>query len=147
MPSSSAAWISAKRARLAVGSAPYTPPRENEIVVENHAVAINPIDWITQSIGDFIFPYIKYPSVLGSDLAGEVVEIGTAVTRFKVGDRVLGHAVGADPQRNRAAEGAFQTHTVVLEHMAAPIRGLGCVRTGLDLQRKGVSASKVVVSL
>jgi len=32
--------------------------------------------------------------VLGSDVAGEVVEVGSAVTRFRTGDRVLGHAVG-----------------------------------------------------
>ncbi len=61
--------------------------------------------------------------------AGEVVEVGTAVTRFQVGDRVLGHAVGSDKQRNSAAEGAFQEYTVVLARMAAPIPG-GCVRTG-----------------
>jgi hypothetical protein len=29
-----------------VGPAPYTQPREHEIVVRNHAVAINPLDWI-----------------------------------------------------------------------------------------------------
>ena len=37
------------------------------------------------------------------------------------GDRVLGHAVGTDRDSNRAAEGAFQQYTVVLERMASPI--------------------------
>jgi Zn-dependent alcohol dehydrogenase len=59
--------------------------------------------------------------VLGSDVAGEVAEVGRAVTRFRVGDRVLGHAVGTDKDCDRAAEGAFQQYTVVLERMAAPI--------------------------
>ena len=121
MPDNTAAWLGAKRARLEVGSAPYTAPRADEIVVRNHAVAINPIDWITQCAGSFVFSWIKYPFVLGSDLAGEVVEVGSGVSRFKVGDRVLAHAVGADKKRNRAAEGAFQAYTVVLAHMAAPI--------------------------
>ncbi len=121
MPANTAAWIPVKRARLEVKAAPYTPPGDDEIVVRNHAVAINPVDWMLQAVGDLIFGWIKYPAILGSDLAGEVVEVGLGVTRFKVGDRVLGHAVGQDPKRNRAAEGAFQAHTVVLAHMAAPI--------------------------
>jgi len=121
MPSNTAAWLGAKQATLDVRSAPYTPPRENEIVVKNHAVAINPVDWVKQVLGDVMFSWIKYPFILGADLAGEVVEVGTAVTRFAVGDRVLAHGVGMDKKRNNAAEGAFQTYTVVLAHMAAPI--------------------------
>ncbi len=121
MPTNTAAWLGAKHAKLEVKPAPYTHPREDEIVVKNHAVAINPVDWNKQVIGDFMFSWIKYPFVLGEDVAGEVVEVGKAVTRFKMGDRVLGHAVGMDKSRNRAAEGAFQAYTVVLAHMAAPI--------------------------
>ncbi len=121
MPTNTAAWLGAKGARLAVGPAPYTHPHEGEIVVKNHAVAINPFDWAIQIRGDIIAPWIKYPFVLGADVAGEVVEVGTAVTRFAVGDRVLGHAVGTDKDRNSAAEGAFQEYAVVLAHLAAPI--------------------------
>jgi NADPH:quinone reductase-like Zn-dependent oxidoreductase len=116
-----AAYLPEKRAQLEVKSAPYTHPRDNEIVVKNHTVAINPLDWITQIVGNLIFPWLKYPFILGAHLAGEVVEVGTAVTRFNVGDRVLGHAVGADKKRNSSTEGAFQTYTVVLAHMAAAI--------------------------
>jgi NADPH:quinone reductase-like Zn-dependent oxidoreductase len=46
MPSNAAAWLVAKHAKLEVKSAPYTSPREDEIVIKNHAVAINPIDWM-----------------------------------------------------------------------------------------------------
>jgi len=121
MPTNTAAWLRAKQASLEVTPAPYTPPRAGEIVVKNHAVAINPLDWIIQVAGNIVFRWITYPSVLGEDLAGEVVEVGKAVTRFKAGDRVLGHAVGTDKDRNNPAEGAFQEYTVVLAHMAAPI--------------------------
>jgi NADPH:quinone reductase-like Zn-dependent oxidoreductase len=116
-----AVWLPSKRAGLEIKAAPYTSPRENEIVVRNHAVAINPVDWLTQSIGDFIYPWLNYPFILGSDVAGEVVEVGTNVSRFKVGDRVLGHAVGAHKSRNNAAEGGFQAFTILLDHMATPI--------------------------
>jgi NADPH:quinone reductase-like Zn-dependent oxidoreductase len=116
-----AAWLTAAQAKLEVVAAPYTRPSENEIVVVNRAVAINPVDWVIQVAGNLAFPWIRFPFVLGSDLAGDVVEIGSGITRFKVGDRVLAHAVGTDPKRNSAAEGSFQTYTVVLEKMAAPI--------------------------
>ena len=116
-----AAWLSRKQTTLEIGPAPYTPPAPDEVVVRNRAVAINPIDWIKQVAGDFLFGYIKYPFVLGSDSAGEVVDVGSRVTRFAIGDRVVGHAIGTDPKRNRAAEGSFQMYTVLLERMTAPI--------------------------
>jgi hypothetical protein len=34
-----AAWLRERRGAIEVGPAPYTPPRENEITVKNHAVA------------------------------------------------------------------------------------------------------------
>jgi len=121
MSTNTAAWIGSKGALLDVKSAPYPRPGEHEIVVHNRAVAVNPFDWIIQVAGGLITRWLKYPFVLGSDLAGEVVEVGTAVTRFSVGDRVLGHAVGTEKSRNSPAEGAFQEYTVVLDHMASPI--------------------------
>jgi len=121
MPSNTAVWLPKKRGKLEIGPAPYPHPRENEIVVQNRAVAINPIDWLIQAAGNVIFTWLRYPFVLGCDLAGDVVEVGSAVTRFRVDDRVLGHAVGTDKKRNNPAEGAFQNYTVVLAHMAAPL--------------------------
>jgi NADPH:quinone reductase-like Zn-dependent oxidoreductase len=121
MPTNTAAWLLARQAPLVVKSAPYTHPREGEIVVKNHAVAINPVDWGIQLLTNLIFPWLKYPFILGTDLAGEVVEVGEGVTRFSVGDRVLGIAMGMDKMRNSSAEGAFQDYTLLLAHMAVPI--------------------------
>jgi len=121
MPANTAAWINAQHDQLEAGPAPYTPPGDDQIVIRNRAVAINPLDWIIQVAGNLAYRWLSYPTVLGSDTAGEVAEVGKAVTRFRVGDRVLGHAVGTDRDSNRAAEGAFQQYTVVLERMASPI--------------------------
>lgn len=120
-PTSRAVWLQEVGSRLEVGPAPVTAPRADEIVVANRAVAVNPVDRVLQGIGSTIFRWIDSPFVLGSDLAGEVVAVGSAVTRFAVGDRVLGHAVGADKARNTSAEGAFQERTVVLERLACPL--------------------------
>lgn len=122
MPVNKAAWLSAKSVRpLAVQEASYTEPKPHEIIVKNGAVAINPIDWSKQLLGDMMFSFVKYPFVLGEDLAGEVVQIGSSVTRFKVGDRVLAHALGLEPKVNRKEEGAFQHYTVIRENMASQI--------------------------
>ncbi|KAL1984179.1 hypothetical protein VTN96DRAFT_9400 [Rasamsonia emersonii] len=120
MPSNTAAWLAAEKATpLEVKSAPYTPPRENEIVIRARAVAINPVDCFIQIMGNALFSWLQYPFILGSDVAGEVAEVGSGVTRFKVGDRVVGTGIGR--VTNNPAEGAFQEYVVVLEHMASPI--------------------------
>ena len=121
MPENKALWINSKRAPLTVGPAPYTAPRADEIVVRVRAVAVNPIDRLQQTMGDIFTPWTSYPFVLGSDVAGEVVEVGSGVTRFRIGDRVLGYAAGSDKSRNRAAEGAFQDYAVLIAHMVTPI--------------------------
>ena len=43
MPTNTAAWITAGNAPLEVGPAPYTSPAADQIVIRNHAVAINPL--------------------------------------------------------------------------------------------------------
>jgi D-arabinose 1-dehydrogenase-like Zn-dependent alcohol dehydrogenase len=121
LPSNSAAWLPGRLAQLEVKDAPYTRPGADQIVVRAHAVAVNPLDWITQAAGDLTYRWLSYPTVLGSDVAGEVVEVGEQVTRFTVGDRVIAHAVGSDKDSNVASEGTFQRYTVVLERMASPI--------------------------
>ena len=63
--------------------------KSNEILVQIHAVGLNPID---NKIPTGAFkPIIKLelPVVMGSDLAGVVVEVGSHVTRFKLGDAVF----------------------------------------------------------
>lgn len=95
-------------------------PGPGQIVVRNRAVAINPVDRYKAQMGKLMFGWIKYPAVFGYDLAGEVATIGASVTRFKVGDRVVGTALGMDKSHD-ASEGAFQLFTVVQAHMAAPI--------------------------
>ncbi|MDE3121865.1 MAG: zinc-binding alcohol dehydrogenase family protein [Paracoccaceae bacterium] len=121
MPDNEALWLPAKGAAFRRGPAPYTRPKANEVVVRNRAVAVNPVDRMIPAIGGLILPWLRYPAILGSDVAGDVVEVGSAVTRFKVGDRVLGHAVGVEKARNAPSEGAFQLFTVLLDHMATPI--------------------------
>lgn len=120
MPTNTAAWLVAEKADpLEVKPAAYTPPGDNEITVKNRAVALNLVDWAKQSLGNALLPWIKYPCIQGSDVAGEVHEVGPGVKHVKVGDRVLGAAVGLTA--NRPAGAAFQAYTVLPAQMCAPI--------------------------
>ena len=121
MPTNTAAWIREKHGRFEIDAAPYPTPGADQIVIRNRAVAINPLEWIIQVDGTLTYNWLTYPTVLGSDTAGDVVEVGSNVTRFRAGDRVLGHAVGTDKDTNTSTEGTFQEFTVVLERLASPI--------------------------
>ena len=63
--------------------------KPDEILVQVHAAGLNPIDYLIPK-GTFK-PMLKFqlPATLGSDLAGVVVEVGSRVTRFKMGDAVF----------------------------------------------------------
>ncbi|MEW2623881.1 zinc-binding alcohol dehydrogenase family protein [Streptomyces sp. NPDC048106] len=116
-----ALWLPKRGARFEVGPAAYTPPAANEVVVRVRAVAVNPIDGIPGFLYRLALPWLTFPAVVGSDVAGEVVETGPGVTRLRPGDRVLGHAFGVDKSQNRAAESAFQHYAVLMQHMVSPI--------------------------
>ncbi|WP_430406695.1 NAD(P)-dependent alcohol dehydrogenase [Fluviicola sp.] len=74
---------------------PKPTPQANELLIRIHATAVNSGDvrirkadpWAVRLFFGFSKP--KKP-ILGGVFSGEVVEIGTAVTRFKVGDAVFG---------------------------------------------------------
>jgi len=112
-----AAWQNSPEQKLELSNTDLPKPAAGEILIRNAAIAINPLDWLLQDFA--LLPWLSYPAILGSDVAGTIVAVGRGVERFKVGDRVLGQAVGTTV--NEQAQGAFQQHTIVLEHMAAPI--------------------------
>jgi NADPH:quinone reductase-like Zn-dependent oxidoreductase len=106
---------------LEIREAPYTNPPADSIVIRNHAIAINPIDFKLQDKA--LFPFLSYPAILGMDIAGEVVQVGSQASSvfkpFKLGDRVLAQAGGISANESSAA--AFQKYTVVLAKMASHI--------------------------
>ncbi|KAH7142676.1 hypothetical protein B0J13DRAFT_444720 [Dactylonectria estremocensis] len=81
--------------------APLPQVGENDILVKLHSAALNYRDAAIPK-GTFLLPY-KLPVVPASDGAGEVIEVGSRVSKWKKGDRVVtlfnqGHQYGpVDP--------------------------------------------------
>lgn len=119
--SNQAAWINAKGQPFTVAAAPMPQPDAGEVLVRNRALALNPFDGVVQTLGSMVTPWVTYPAILGSDVAGEVVAVGASVTRFKAGDRVLGLALGVDKLANRSSEGAFQHYVILRQEATAAI--------------------------
>ena len=59
--------------------------RKDQVLVRVKACSLNHLDiWVRKGL-----PGVKLPHILGSDIAGEVAEVGEYVTGFKAGQRVL----------------------------------------------------------
>jgi alcohol dehydrogenase len=94
------------------GNMPVPEPKENEILVQVYAAGLNQLDSKIRN-GEFklIVPY-RLPIILGHDVAGVVVRVGSAVRRFKTGDEVY-----ARPADGRI--GAFAEFLAINEEDAA----------------------------
>lgn len=64
---------------------PDPQPRKDQVLVRVKACSLNHLDvWVRKGL-----PGVKLPHILGSDIAGEVVEAGEYLSGFKTGQRVL----------------------------------------------------------
>ena len=116
MASNTAAWLTALATPFEIQPAPLGTPGEKQILVKNHAIAINPVNGKIQYTA--LYP-MTFPTILGEDVAGEVIAVGPGVVHFKVGDRVAGFAVGHSTKRED--EKAFQAYTILQTIVACKI--------------------------
>jgi NADPH:quinone reductase-like Zn-dependent oxidoreductase len=64
---------------------PDPQPRKDQVLIRIKACALNHLDlWVRKGL-----PGVNLPHILGSDIAGEIVEVGEYVSAFKPGQRVL----------------------------------------------------------
>lgn len=80
----------------------------HDVLVRVRAASANPMDWGIRAGHLKIVTGRRFPRAMGYDLAGVVEAVGTQVTRFHIGDEVLGGT------RIKAA-GAFADAAVVKE--------------------------------
>jgi NADPH:quinone reductase-like Zn-dependent oxidoreductase len=78
-----------KRDGLRLGQMPDPEVREDDVLVQVHAAGVNLLDSKIRD-GEFkcILPY-RLPLILGNDVAGVVLRVGSRVGRFKPGDEVF----------------------------------------------------------
>lgn len=79
--------------RLTLGRKSTPRPGPDDVLVEVHAASVNPKDWkLNSSIAALATPLLapRMPPLFGDDLAGVIVECGSRVTEFSVGDAVYG---------------------------------------------------------
>jgi NADPH2:quinone reductase len=86
-------------------------PGAGEILVEVHAVGLNPVDYKTATGGN---PNWSYPHILGLDVAGVVAATGDDVTQWKKGDRVVYHG-------DLTKKGGFAEYTLTTAHTVSRI--------------------------
>jgi len=85
-----------KDGALRFGEVPEPVVRDHDVLVAIHATSLNPLDTKIRD-GEFklILPY-RLPFVLGNDVAGVVVGVGSRVRNFKAGDEAY-----ARPSKDR----------------------------------------------
>ena len=94
------------------GEMPDPELREDDVLVQIHAAGVNLLDAKIRD-GEFklFLPY-RFPLILGNEVAGVVVRVGSRVRRFKPGDEVY-----ARPDDDRI--GAFAEFIAIQEDAVA----------------------------
>lgn len=117
------------------------PPKMklDHLLVKVRATCVNPVDWkIRQGMLRLITGH-KFPIILGFDLSGDVVEVGSQVTCFKVGDAIYGNVgllggayaeLAAVPEKSIALKPTNMTYE---EAASVPVAALTALQALRDL--------------
>lgn len=85
---------------------------EHQVLVKVKATSVNPIDWkLREGYLAQMMPW-EFPIILGWDVAGEIVEVGSEVKDWQVGQKVF-----ARPETTRF--GTYADYTIVDDHLLA----------------------------
>lgn len=104
---------------LALVRRPVPAPAPHEVLIQMHAAGVNRPD-LLQREGKYPAPS-DASDVLGLELAGEIIAVGTKVTRLHVGDRVMALVSG----------GAYASHCLAHQDLCLAIpAGISMVEAG-----------------
>ncbi|THV06946.1 GroES-like protein, partial [Dendrothele bispora CBS 962.96] len=104
--------LDSPKGSFVVSTRPIPKPATGELLVKVQAVGLNPVDWKIQEYD----VYVKdYPAVLGTDIAGDVEEIGEGVQGWKKGDKIYFQGWYANDYA------AFQQYTLISADLAGKI--------------------------
>lgn len=112
--------------------------KPDELLVKVHAAGVNPIDWKIRKGMLKIISGNKFPMVLGFDLAGVVLQVGSQVSNFRVGDEIYGSVglpggayaeIAAVPEKVAAVK---STNSSFEEAAALPVAALTALQSLRD---------------
>ncbi len=130
-------------------------PGPGDVLVRVRAASLNYRDVMV--VAGHYNPRMQKPRVLGSDCAGEVIAVGSAVTRFRRGDRVIaGFApewvtgpfteAGAASCLGEAQDGVLVTRRLFPEHGLTALPDSFSFAQGATLPCAGVTAWHALVT-
>lgn len=97
-------------------------PRDVRIALRTVGVCGSDVHYYTHgAIGSF---KVKEPMILGHEAAGQIVEVGTAVTEFKPGDRVCMEPGIPDPSSRATRLGKYNLDPAVRFWATPPVHGV-----------------------
>jgi NADPH:quinone reductase-like Zn-dependent oxidoreductase len=120
-----------KKNAMHIADMPDPELRDDEVLVQVHAAGVNLLDSKIRS-GEFklILPY-RMPLILGHDVAGVVVSVGSKVSQFNLGDEVYARPddlrIGSFAEFIPVKEAslALKPHSLTMEEAASvPLVGL-----------------------
>jgi NADPH:quinone reductase-like Zn-dependent oxidoreductase len=141
---------------LSLGTVPTPEIGADEVLVRVHAASIHVGDWVLMTGSPFVMRFatgLRKPKnrVPGTDVAGTVEKVGSAVTGLRAGDEVFGWGAGAFAEYLRAPASQFiaKPANLTFEQAAAVgvsattalqlLRDDGKVRPGLKVLVNGAS--------
>ena len=127
-----------KQESMRLGDMPKPLLGDDDVLVEVHAAGVNLLDSKLKS-GEFklLLPY-RMPLVLGHDVAGVVVQVGSRVRQFKIGDEVYARA----PDHRI---GTFAEFIAVNENDVAPKPGNISMEEAASIPLVGLTAWQALI--
>ena len=127
-----------KTETMRLGDMPKPLLGDDDVLIEVHAAGVNLLDFKIKS-GEFklILPY-RMPLVLGHDVAGIVVQVGSRVRQFNIGDEVYARA----PDHRI---GTFAEFIAVNENDVAPKPGNLTMEEAASIPLVGLTAWQALV--
>ncbi|MGA7991079.1 MAG: NADP-dependent oxidoreductase [Thermoanaerobaculia bacterium] len=121
---------------------PRPEPGPGDLLVRVRAASVNPVDHKIRDGGVQVLVSYAFPLILGNDLAGDVEEVGSGVTRFKVGDAIYSRLdkdrIGAFAEYALVRESAAAKKPATLDYVQAaslPLVGLTAWQALVDIAR------------
>ena len=125
---------------------------EEQVLVKIMTAGINPVDTKVRAGTSGMSKRLKLPAILGWDMSGIIEKVGSKVTRFKLGDAVMG-CIGFPGLGNAYAEFTIADPNVLAkkpnnntyeEAAAVPLAGLTAYQA-INEHLKVTSGQKIMI--